>query len=138
MLSAAGIDCAVAQCRTPEAVIEAARDVEAVFVQYAPITRDVIESLPRLRLVTIDAVGVDNIDTVAAAERGVWVCNVPDASVNEVATHALALALSTIRHLPQCDRSVRAGENILTWHKDGTPTNVVVGRPNITGDDTND
>ncbi len=55
MLSAAGIDCAVAQCRTPEAVIEAARDVEAVFVQYAPITRDVIESLARLRLVTIDA-----------------------------------------------------------------------------------
>ena len=116
MLSAAGIDCVVAQCRTPGEVIRSAQDSDAIFVQYAPITREVIEALPGLALVAINAVGVDNIDINAAEEHGVWVCNVPDASVNEVATHALALALSAIRHLPQYDRSVRSGE----WQPDAT------------------
>jgi len=46
----------------------------------------------------------------------VWVCNVPDASVGEVATHALAMALSLIRHLPSFDQSIRAGN----WQHTGT------------------
>ena len=107
MLAAADIDMVVAQCCTSDEVIDAAGDAESLFVQYAPITRRVIESLPGVKLITINAVGVDNIDVVAAREHGVWVCNVPNASVNEVATHALAMALSLIRHLPWFDQSVR-------------------------------
>ena len=112
----AGIEVAVAQCRSPDEVIEAAYDADALVVQYAPITRTVIEALPNIRLVTINAVGVDSIDIDAAREHGVWVCNVPDASVGEVATHALAMALSLIRHLPSFDQSIRAGN----WQHTGT------------------
>ncbi len=116
LLSAAGIEIAVAQCRTCEAVIDAAHDADAMLVQYAPITRAVIEALPNIRLVTIGGVGVDNIDVDAAREHGVWVCNVPDGSVGEVATHTLAMVLSLVRHLPLFDRSVRAGD----WHHEST------------------
>jgi D-3-phosphoglycerate dehydrogenase len=42
----------------------------------------------------------------------VWVANSPDYGVGEVATHALAMALSLVRHLPFYDRDVRAGN----WH----------------------
>jgi D-3-phosphoglycerate dehydrogenase len=85
-------------------------------VQYAPITRAVIEALPELRIISISAVGVDTIDTAAARDCGVWVCNVPDASRGEVATHALAMTLSLVRHLPAYDRSVREGG----WDPAGT------------------
>ncbi len=54
----------------------------------------------------------DTVDTDACAERGVWVSNSPDYGVGEVATHALAMALALIRHLPFYDRDIRAG----TWH----------------------
>ncbi|MDP7523793.1 MAG: C-terminal binding protein [Arenicellales bacterium] len=116
LLLGAGIEVAVAQCHSPDEVIEAAYDADALVVQYAPITRAVIEALPNIRLVTINAVGVDSIDVDAAREHGVWVCNVPDASVGEVATHALAMALSLIRHLPSFDQSIRAGN----WQHTGT------------------
>jgi D-3-phosphoglycerate dehydrogenase len=54
-------------------------------------------------------VGVDHIDIAAASERGVWVANAPDTATEEVATTALAMALSLVRHLPFLDRHVRAG-----------------------------
>ena len=73
-----------ASCRTPEEVIEAGAGVDAFLVQYAPITADVFEALPQLRLVSRYGVGVDAVDTDAAARHGVWVCNVPDYGTVEV------------------------------------------------------
>jgi D-3-phosphoglycerate dehydrogenase len=110
MLQAAGIECAVAQCRSPEDVIQAGQGVDAFVASYAPITEEVFAALPRLRLVTALGVGVDHIDIAAARRHGVWVANVPDANMNEVATHALAMALTLTRHVAFFDRSVRAGE----------------------------
>ena len=110
MLQAAGMACAEAQCRTPEEVIEAGQDADAFVASYAPITEKVFATLPRLRLVTALGVGVDHIDVAAARRQGVWVANVPDANMNEVATHALAMALTLTRHVAFLDRAVRSGE----------------------------
>jgi D-3-phosphoglycerate dehydrogenase len=109
ILEGAGFDLDVASCRTPEQVIQAGKGAVALMVQYAPITRQVLEALPRLRIVSRYGVGVDNIDLQAAQELGVWVSNVPDYCMPEVATHALGMALALIRHLLFYDREVRAG-----------------------------
>jgi D-3-phosphoglycerate dehydrogenase / 2-oxoglutarate reductase len=110
ILTPAGHQLAVASCRTPEEVIEAAADVDALLVQYAPITVEVIKALPRLRLVSRYGVGVDVVDTEAAEEHGVWVCNVPDYGTAEVALHAVAMLLALLRNLAGHDREVRAGQ----------------------------
>ena len=78
VLVKAGYELVVASCRTPEEVIEAATGVNALLVQFAPITVDVFEALPQLRLVSRYGVGVDVVDTEAARDHGVWVCNVPE------------------------------------------------------------
>ena len=78
ILEAAGHELAVASCRTPEEVVQAATGASALLVQYAPITAEVLESLPQLRLVSRYGVGVDVVDLDVARRRGVWVCNVPD------------------------------------------------------------
>jgi D-3-phosphoglycerate dehydrogenase len=109
VLTAAGHELRTAQCRTPQEVIEAAEGVDAVLVQYAPITADVLEALPQLRLVSRYGVGVDVVDQEAARRRGVWVCNVPDYGTAEVALHATAMLLALLRNLPGHDREVRAG-----------------------------
>ena len=109
VITAAGHELLTARCRTPEEVIDAAGDVDALLVQYAPITAAVFEALPRLRLVSRFGVGVDVVDTDAARARGTWVCNVPDYGTAEVALHAVAMLLALLRNLGGHDREVRAG-----------------------------
>lgn len=46
------------------------------------------------------SMGFDYVDVEAASERGVWVTNVPGAATEEVAAHALAILLSSVRQLP--------------------------------------
>ncbi|GAB4481613.1 MAG: C-terminal binding protein [Burkholderiaceae bacterium] len=105
----AGITLKSAQCRTEAEVIAAARDADALLVQYAPITDRVLAALPRVGIVSRYGAGYDTIDTAACARHGVWVANSPDYGVGEVATHALAMALALLRHLAIYDRDVRAG-----------------------------
>jgi D-3-phosphoglycerate dehydrogenase len=112
ILEGAGCELVVAQCRSEDEVIAAARDCAAILLQYAPITARVIAALPSLGLVSRIGAGFDTVDTDAARAHGVWVTNSPDYGVGEVATHALALALASIRNVVAYDRDVRAGK----WH----------------------
>ena len=105
----AGHELRRARCRTAQDVIEAAGDADALLVQYAPISAEVLDALPRLRLVSRYGVGVDVVDSDAARARGVWVCNVPDYGTAEVALHATAMLLALLRNLAGHDREVRAG-----------------------------
>lgn len=109
VLAAAGHQLVAASCRTPEEVIAAAAGVDALLVQFAPITAEVFEALPQLRLLSRYGVGVDVVDTEAARDHGVWVCNVPDYGTTEVAMHAVAMLLALLRNVAGHDREVRAG-----------------------------
>jgi D-3-phosphoglycerate dehydrogenase len=112
LMRAAGMDVVSAQCRSEDDVIEAARGCSGVLTQYAPMNAKVFDARPELRIVSRFGAGYDTVDLEAARARGVWVANSPDYGVGEVATHALAMALALVRHLPFYDRDVRAGN----WH----------------------
>jgi D-3-phosphoglycerate dehydrogenase len=110
VLDDAGLPWRLEQCRTAADVVEHAADASVLINQYAPITAEVLDGLPDLRLVVRYGVGVDNVDVAAASERGVWVANVPDYGTTEVADHAVALALTLLRGIPPLSASVREGE----------------------------
>jgi D-3-phosphoglycerate dehydrogenase len=116
ILEEAGLELITAQCRTEDDVIEAGQGVSALLTQYARITARVFDALPELRMVGRYGVGYDIVDVEAARERGVWVANVPDYGTEEVAVHALSMALALLRHLPLYDRDVREGR----WHPAST------------------
>jgi D-3-phosphoglycerate dehydrogenase len=112
----AGFEVATAQCRTEDDVIAAARGFSGLLTQYAPVNERVMAALPEVRIVSRMGAGFDTVDTEAARRHGVWVSNSPDYGIGEVATHALAMALSLVRHLPRLEREVRAGR----WHYGST------------------
>jgi D-3-phosphoglycerate dehydrogenase len=84
-------------------------DVIALVV-WGPVGREELDRLPALEVVASCGMGYDHIDVDLAAERGVWVCNVPDYCVEEVADSTIALLLGLLRGTVLLDRSVRAGE----------------------------
>ncbi|HYI75219.1 MAG TPA: C-terminal binding protein [Gaiellaceae bacterium] len=83
-------------------------DVEALLT-FEPVSAEDVVRLPSLRVIATPSVGFDHVDVVAASARGVWVCNVPDYCVDEMADHSLALLLSLVRGVVELDRSVRDG-----------------------------
>jgi phosphoglycerate dehydrogenase-like enzyme len=94
----------------PERIAAEAAGAAVLLIGYCPVTAELLDRLPRLRLICTQSAGYDTVDVAAARERGIWVANVPDAATEEVASHALAMALGLLRGLPFLDRRVRAGE----------------------------
>ena len=68
LVKEAGMSFGVAepQCRTSDDVIRAAADADALVVQYAPITEEVLAALPGLHIVSLPLIGVDAVDIEAA------------------------------------------------------------------------
>jgi glyoxylate reductase len=65
---------------------------------------------PKLRVIANMAVGYDNVDLIAARDRGVVVTNTPDVLTETTADLAWALLLATARQLPQAERFLRNGQ----------------------------
>ena len=105
----AGHELAVAQCRTEDDVIAAARGCAGALVQYAPMNARVFRALPELRIVSRFGAGFDTVNVADAQAHGVWVANSPDYGVGEVAAHALGMAIGLVRHIPLFNRDVHAG-----------------------------
>ena len=68
-----------------------------------------IAALRRTGLLVRAGIGYDIIDVGAATDAGIWVANVPDYCVDEVADHALLLLLSALRRLTELERVWHAG-----------------------------
>ena len=73
-------------------------------------TRDLMTRCPDLRIVSIWAAGVNNVDLDAAKELGVTICNTPGYGNIGVGEHTLALMLAVARNINQVDRRMRDGE----------------------------
>ncbi|WP_332238607.1 C-terminal binding protein [Sporolactobacillus sp. KGMB 08714] len=95
--------------KTTNNMIEAARDADGLVVEYQPISREIIGRLPRLKIISLQAIGVDNIDLQAATEHGICVTNCPGFCSEEVALHTVGLIIDLARKITLLDRTVRSG-----------------------------
>lgn len=114
LTAALDVEVVIANCRTAEEVRQEVERVrpDAIITQWASIDASVIDAAAgRCRVISRYGIGVDNIDVGAAERAGIAVANVPHYCTEEVASHAVAAAMSLWRRLPQLDREVREG----TW-----------------------
>lgn len=108
----AGVDAEVIHAGATDtpAARDAIRHADALMVTIQPVTADLIGSMARCRLIARVGTGLDAIDLDAATQHGVWVTYVPDYSIDEVSTHAIALLLAQARGLVPLLRATRAGK----------------------------
>jgi len=91
-------------------LIEETKEVDGVIIRAnGKVTRKIMESAPKLKVVGRHGVGLENIDLEAAVEKGIWVVNTPDANDISVAEHFFGLAIILSKMLKKADIALREG-----------------------------
>jgi len=111
VLSKIGADLRVASEPTPQAILEAAKDADAILTTYAKVTAEMIPQLSKCRIIGRFGIGVDNVDIPAATAKGIVVTRVPDYCLDEVSDHTMALLLASGRKIPFLNARTQSG----TW-----------------------
>jgi D-3-phosphoglycerate dehydrogenase len=109
VLSRVGAELLLAEAPTSEAIMQVARDADAVLVTYAKITAEMISQMTRCRIIARFGIGVDNVDIPAATKAGIVVTRVPDYCIDEVSDHTMALLLALARKIPFANSRAHAG-----------------------------
>ena len=93
-----------------EDLIRQARDVDAIIIRAkGAVTKNLIDSASRLKVIGRHGVGLENIDLMAAKERGIEVVYTPVANTQSVAEQFVALTLVLAKQLRVADMALRAG-----------------------------
>lgn len=92
-------------------LVEHVRSADAILCQLTDsIDRGVIDASPRLKCISNNAVGFNNIDIEYATSRGIVVCNTPGVLTEATADLTWALIMSCSRRIVESDAFVRAGK----------------------------
>ena len=90
--------------------LAAGGDADAlVAAPVTPVTAELIEQMPNLKLIHSDGIGVDRIDVEAARQRGIYVCNCAGCNAGPVAELAVTLMSMLLHRTLWGDRMVRSG-----------------------------
>lgn len=68
-----------------------------------------MDRAPRLQVIARTGIGTDNVDLTAATERGIAVCNTPDAPTRSTAEHTITLMLTVAKRVPAAQKALRSG-----------------------------
>jgi D-3-phosphoglycerate dehydrogenase len=109
VLSRIGAQLQLASEPTVAAILEVATGSDALLVTYAKITAEMIQQMPRCRIISRFGIGVDNVDIAAATSAGIVVTKVPDYCIDEVSDHTLALLLAVARKIAFASARVHGG-----------------------------
>jgi D-3-phosphoglycerate dehydrogenase len=97
--------------RTVEEQLERVRDAEVILNSRGAVKwrRETLETLPRLRMLSLCSVGLDSVDLEAAEELGVVVAHQQGRTAPVVAEHEFALMLAVAKRLAFQTAELKAG-----------------------------
>ncbi len=104
-----------AQCKTEDDVLAVTRDADALMVQWAPITRRVIEGLKHCQFISRYGVGVDMIDLNAAKDHG----------IKASASGVTAKTSSSVRHCAMVISASRGASSFSSTSASGNAESVI-------------
>ena len=98
------------QTDSPEESISRIGNSEIVLTNKVPITRQILDACPDIRLICVLATGYNIVDVNACKEKGIPVCNVPSYGTAAVAQFTLALMLEICHQIGHHNQAVHDGK----------------------------
>ena len=108
-----GDDCVVNPDLSAADLSDAIEGVDVLVVRSTEVTAEVIERSNRLGLIVRSGAGTNTIDCAAAADAGIYVCNVPGTNSVAVAELTIGLIIAIDRHIAEATADLRQG----VWNK---------------------
>lgn len=104
-----GHDCVYEPDTDAEGLPQRIPGFEVLIVRSTRVTAETVQAADALRMIIRAGSGTNTIDCDAAAERGIYVCNVPGGNAAAVAELALALLLALDRDIADNVADLRSG-----------------------------
>jgi len=101
--------CEIYERTPPEQVLGRAAEATILLTNKTEITREHIQSLPKLKYIGILATGTNIVDLAAARERGIVISNVPAYGTSSVAQTTIAILLELTQHVGLHSEGVQEG-----------------------------
>ena len=102
--------CTIYDRTPPELKLERAAQADIVLLSKVKLDADALQSLPKLKYISMLATGYNNVDIKAAGKLGIPVSNIPAYSTESVAQTAFSLLLELAMHVGLHDSAVKKGE----------------------------
>lgn len=104
-----GLEWKIFDRTSSDQVLDHCHDAAIIVSNKVVFDRKLLQQLPSLKMITLLATGYNVIDTAAARELGIVVCNVPVYGTASVAQHSIALLLELCNKVAQHAASVAEG-----------------------------
>jgi len=99
-------------------LLKSAKDCDGILCLLSnKIDKEIIDGLPKIKVIANYAVGFNNIDVDYATQKKIWVTNTPDVLTNATADLAFALLLACARRIVEADEFTRKGK-FKIWQSD--------------------
>ncbi len=115
LLAQRGDECTVSPELGADDIPDAIEGYDVLVVRSTKVTAEAIGRSSRLGLIVRSGAGTNTIDCQAAADAGIYVCNVPGTNSIAVAELTLGLLLAVDRHIPAATGDLKSG----IWNKKG-------------------
>ncbi|MFH1266644.1 MAG: oxidoreductase, partial [Planctomycetota bacterium] len=93
----------------PAEVTKNVDDFDILLVQFAPVSRQLIEAASSLQVIGVLRGGTENVDVPFATERGIAVLNTPGRNARAVAECAMGMILAEIRNIARSHAFLKHG-----------------------------
>ena len=103
---------------SPEEIKPLLRGVDGIAAGVDRFFPPCFDEADRLKVIARHGAGIDQVDIAECTRRGIVVANVPGANAEAVADMSFALMLAVARHVPEGDRTTKAGEWVNTYGRD--------------------
>lgn len=111
-----------------EAFLKELEDATALLTAFIPMHKDVFQHAPKLKVISLNATGYDNVDLVEATNHSIGVCPVGEYCTLDVAEHTIALLLALNKNLKYYTYSM---EQDYEWKYDAAPAPKRIGDQTI-------
>lgn len=127
-LKDAGLEVQVSDMNDAKTILSEAKDSDGIIANTFNFSADILNQLPKTKLITRFGVGYDSVDLEAAKANGIIVSHTPGANANSVAEFTLSLMLSLVKQLPMYNSVLHSDQQISRDNSfDATFSNKTIG-----------